>query len=88
MQAYILIKCKSGCESRIISEFSELEDVVEINGIWGIHDIFLKIAKRYRVEEIAKSVLKLINTWEKPEEPYIPDPAYVKEKLKEYKIRW
>ena len=50
-------------------------------------DIFLKIAKRYRVEEIAKSVLKLLNTWEKPEEPYIPDPAYVKEKLKEYKIK-
>lgn len=44
MQAYILIKCNSGCESRIISEFSELKDVVEINGIWGIHDIFLKIA--------------------------------------------
>lgn len=50
-------------------------------------DIFLKIAKRYRVEDIAKSVLKLLNTWEKPEEPYIPDPAYVKEKLKEYKIK-
>ena len=50
--------------------------------------LFLKIAKRYRVEDIAGNVLKLLNTWEKPEEPYIPDPAYVKEKLKEYKIRW
>jgi len=28
-------------------------------------DTFLKIAKRYRVEDIAKSLLKLINTWEK-----------------------
>jgi len=51
-------------------------------------DIFLKIAKRYRVEDIAKSVLKLLNTWQKPDEPFMPDPAYVKEKLKEYKIRW
>ncbi len=50
--------------------------------------LFLKIAKRYRVEDIAGSVLKLLNTWEQPEEPYMPDPAYVREKLKEYNIRW
>ncbi|MDP3103241.1 MAG: winged helix-turn-helix domain-containing protein [Candidatus Methanoperedens sp.] len=50
--------------------------------------LFLKIAKRYRVEDIAGNVLKLLNTWEKPEEPYMPDPAYVREKLKEYKIQW
>ncbi|MFZ3060138.1 MAG: helix-turn-helix domain-containing protein [Candidatus Methanoperedens sp.] len=50
--------------------------------------LFLKIAKRYRVEDIAGSVLKLLNTWEQPEEPYMPGPAYVREKLKEYKIRW
>ncbi len=50
--------------------------------------IFLKIAKRYRVEDIAGSVLKLLNTWEQPEEPYMPDPAYVREKLKEYNIQW
>lgn len=48
--------------------------------------LFLKIAKRYRVEDIAGNVLKLLNKWEKPEEPYMPDPAYVREKLKEYKI--
>ncbi|MBU4077553.1 MAG: winged helix-turn-helix domain-containing protein [Euryarchaeota archaeon] len=50
--------------------------------------LFLKIAKRYKVEDIAGSVLKLLNTWEQPEEPYMPDPAYVREKLKEYNIRW
>jgi DNA-binding transcriptional ArsR family regulator len=50
--------------------------------------LFLKIAKRYRVEDTAVSVLKLLNTWKKPEEPYMPDPAYVREKLKEYKIQW
>lgn len=50
--------------------------------------LFLKIAGRYRVEDIAGSVLKLLNTREQPEEPYMPDPAYVREKLKEYNIRW
>jgi len=50
--------------------------------------LFLKIAKRYRVEDIAGSILKLLNTWEQPEEPYMPDPAYVREKLKEYNIQW
>jgi transposase len=49
--------------------------------------IFLKISKRYRVENITGSVLKLLNTWEQPEEPYMPDPAYVREKLKEYNIQ-
>lgn len=51
-------------------------------------DLFLKIAKRYRIEDVAVSVLKLLNTWKKPEEPYMPDPEYVKEKMKEYKIQW
>lgn len=50
--------------------------------------LFLKIAKRYRVEDTAVSVLKLLNTWKKPEGPYMPDPVYVREKLKEYKIKW
>jgi DNA-binding MarR family transcriptional regulator len=50
--------------------------------------LFLKIARRYRMQDIAASVLKLLNTWEQPEEQYMPDPAYIKEKLKEYKIQW
>ncbi len=50
--------------------------------------LFHKIAKWYRVEDIAGSILKLLNTREQPEEPYMPDPAYVREKLKEYNIQW
>ncbi len=50
--------------------------------------LFLKIAGRYRVEDTAGSMLKLLNTWEQPEEPYMPDPAYVREKLREYNIQW
>ena len=43
MQAYILITCSSGKENNIISEFKELPEVSEINGVWGKHDVFLKI---------------------------------------------
>ena len=43
MQAYILIKCTPGSENKIISEFKELQGIVEINGTWGMYDIFLKI---------------------------------------------
>lgn len=50
--------------------------------------LFLKIAKRYKVEDIAENILKMLNTWEKPDEPYMPDPMYVKEKMAEYKIQW
>ena len=35
MQAYILIKCKTGNETKIISEFKEISEVNEINGVWG-----------------------------------------------------
>ena len=44
MQAYVLINCVSGQESRVISDFNELAEIVEINGIWGKYDIFLKIS--------------------------------------------
>ena len=43
MQAYVLINCDTGSESKIISEFKEFPEITEINGIWGKHDICLKI---------------------------------------------
>ena len=44
MQAYILINCNTGSESRLISELKELSEITEINGVWGKYDIFIKIA--------------------------------------------
>lgn len=44
MQAYLLINCQTGSEMTLISELKELPEVVEINGIWGKYDIFLKIS--------------------------------------------
>ena len=60
MQAYVLISCNSGSESTIISEFKEIPEVVEINGIWGKYDIFLKIAST-EDNKIDKIVQKLRN---------------------------
>ena len=56
MQAYILIKCNTGSEISIISEFKELPEVNEINGIWGKHDIFLKVLSYdpQRIDDITK----------------------------------
>ncbi|QUC65186.1 Lrp/AsnC ligand binding domain-containing protein [Nitrosopumilus sp. K4] len=43
MQAYILLNCNTGTESELISELKKIPGVVEINGIWGKYDIFLKV---------------------------------------------
>ena len=56
MQAYILINCSTGSESKIISELKEITETSEINGIWGKYDIFLKIMTTdpNRIEQIVK----------------------------------
>ena len=56
MQAYILINCNTGSETKIISELKELPEIVEINGIWGKYDIFLKVktVDPNGIEEIIK----------------------------------
>jgi len=44
MQAYVLINCNTGSESKLISELKELSEIIEINGVWGKYDIFIKIS--------------------------------------------
>ena len=55
MQAYIIINCNAGSETSLISELNELP---EINGIWGKHDIILKIETydTRRVDDIVKRI--------------------------------
>ena len=60
MQAYILIKCNTGNESSIISEFKELPEVNEINGVWGKYDIFLN-ASTYDPQGIDNIIKRLRN---------------------------
>ncbi|MBT8251210.1 MAG: Lrp/AsnC ligand binding domain-containing protein [Nitrosopumilus sp.] len=56
MEAYILINCNSGKESTIISELKQLIEIIEINGVWGKYDIFLKVSTTdpNGVEQIVK----------------------------------
>jgi len=43
MQAYVLLNCNPGSEIDLISELKKISEVIEVNGIWGKYDIFLKI---------------------------------------------
>ena len=43
MQSYVLVKCIPGFEKEIISKLKKLPEVVEVNGIWGKYDIFVKV---------------------------------------------
>jgi len=42
--SYILINCSPGSEIEVISEISSLEGVVEINGVFGKYDVFVKVS--------------------------------------------
>jgi len=60
MQAYILLNCNTGSEIDIISELKKLPEIIEVNGIWGKYDIFLKICSE-DPDGIDKIVSKLRN---------------------------
>ncbi len=44
MLAYMLINCSPGSETEVISEISSLTGVVEVNGILGKYDVFVKVS--------------------------------------------
>jgi DNA-binding Lrp family transcriptional regulator len=41
--AYIFVNCILGSEEKIIAEISKVADVNEVRGIYGVHDVFVKI---------------------------------------------
>lgn len=41
--AYVLVNCTTDSEVNIIREISGLPEVKEVRGIYGIHDIFIKV---------------------------------------------
>jgi DNA-binding Lrp family transcriptional regulator len=41
--AYVLINCDLGSEEEIIREIKKLPDVVEVNGVYGVYDIIVKL---------------------------------------------
>ena len=60
MQAYILLNCNTGSEIELISELKKYPEIIEINGIWGKYDIFLKVCSD-DPDGIDKIVSKLRN---------------------------
>ncbi|MGI0101033.1 MAG: Lrp/AsnC ligand binding domain-containing protein [Nitrosotalea sp.] len=43
MIAYILVICVPGNEKEVISKTKSLPDVIEVNGVMGKYDVFVKI---------------------------------------------
>jgi DNA-binding Lrp family transcriptional regulator len=41
--AYVLINCDLGSEEEIIREVKKLSEVIEVNGVYGVYDIVVKI---------------------------------------------
>jgi hypothetical protein len=40
----MLLNCSPGSEMDVISEISSLEGVIEVNGVFGKYDVFVKIS--------------------------------------------
>ena len=46
MLSYMLLNCSPGSESEVISEISSLSGIVEVNGVLGKYDVFVKISAK------------------------------------------
>jgi DNA-binding Lrp family transcriptional regulator len=42
--AYVLINCDLGSESEIITKIKEVPEVVEVNGVFGVYDIIVRVS--------------------------------------------
>jgi DNA-binding Lrp family transcriptional regulator len=58
VQSYVLIKCTPGYEKEIMTQLKPLPEIIEINGVWGKYDIFVKISDSDPVE-IEKAISKI-----------------------------
>jgi len=64
--SYILLNCSPGSEVEVISEISSLAGVIEVNGVFGKYDVFVKVSAE-NPDEMAKIVsqirkIKVINS--------------------------
>lgn len=44
--AYVLIHCTAGSEEKLITEIAKIQDVKEVRGTYGIHDIVVKVKSK------------------------------------------
>ncbi len=50
MIAYIFATCAPGGEKEAISKIKKMNNIVEVNGIMGRYDIFIKVSAKKEVE--------------------------------------
>ena len=58
MLSYILLNCSPGSEIEVISEISSLAGVIEVNGVFGKYDVFVKVSAE-NPEAMAKIVSQI-----------------------------
>jgi len=56
--SYILLNCSPGSEIEVISEISPLAGVIEVNGVFGKYDVFVKVSAE-NPEAMAKIVSQI-----------------------------
>jgi len=59
--SYILINCSPGSEVEVISEISSIEGVIEVNGVFGKFDVFVKVSAENpdAMEKIVSQIRKI-----------------------------
>lgn len=63
VESYVLLNCNPGHEKEIITHLKSLPEVMEVNGIWGNYDIFVKVtfANPFDLEKIIEKMRKIEN---------------------------
>ncbi len=58
-KAYVLINCKAGYENSIIKKLIEIPEVIEVEGVLGDYDIFVKLVS-YSQEDLDKIIIRQV----------------------------
>ena len=61
MISYMLLNCSPGSETEVISQISSIAGVVEVNGVLGKYDVFVKISGNDpdSIEKIVSTIRKI-----------------------------
>ncbi len=61
MLSYILLNCSPGSEAEVISQIISLAGVIEVNGVFGKYDVFVKVSAENpdAMEKIVSQIRKI-----------------------------
>ncbi len=61
MLSYILLNCSPGSEEEVISQIISLAGVIEVNGVFGKYDVFVKVSAENpdAMEKIVSQIRKI-----------------------------